>query len=226
LRAAVWYADTPHLRIDSLGRTLDIGTDEARMSAERELSRAFRRLPHEAVVGAVEELKTSMSADRWLELNAKFNSDEPMDWADVARVHSMGAEIGSHCHEHVLLHDGQSAETVEFQLQQSKQSIELHLGRCKYLAYPSGGAGDVSPFALGVAKKNFDMCFSSIGGEITKRADAHLLPRINCHNDLSLFKFNVDTAFRHNGAYARHLSGLHPVLKIRVKPGTLQSPED
>lgn len=64
-------------------------------------------------------------------------------WEQLKEMSDYGCEIGSHTHNHVPL-DDLSAEEVEYELKTSKDLIEKHVGKCRYLSLPAGRRFDTS----------------------------------------------------------------------------------
>ena len=136
LRASIFYSRHKHAKI--LNEKFDISTRARKRTALNVISKKLKSSPQRITNQIVEDLIDLIPPDKWLELNHLFSSDEPMNWSEVKRLHDRGAIIGSHCHDHFVLHNKQSMEEIGDQLQTSKALIQEHLGECKYIAYPNG----------------------------------------------------------------------------------------
>jgi len=108
---------------------------------------------------AAQALKESCKRLDWQTVKAWLNrireaSDRPapnpelydfMNWDEVRELHRQGFEIGSHTVEHPIL-SRISQTALQRELTASKLTIEQELQTtCKVIAYPNGGAADVSP---------------------------------------------------------------------------------
>jgi len=133
-----------------------------------------------------------LTDDRWMEINGLFSSDAPMNWTDVEKLNSAGVIIGSHCHDHFIVHDNQAHPEIDYQLKTSKELIEQHLGECKYFVYPNGTQKDISLYSItSVQKSGYLLGFSSIPGEVDNQSNPYILPRIHPSSDFGRFKFTV-----------------------------------
>jgi len=161
-----------------------IASGASRAAASNALSAALYRLPQEGVRKLCAAMTETLGAERQAELDAKFDSDRPMSWAQVKAMRDAGVEIGAHCHEHALLHRGQPREEVERQIITSKTLLEDRLGRCRYFAYPVGNTAHIGPAAVrAVRDAGFDAAFSTISGTLAASRDDFLLPRVMLNPD-------------------------------------------
>ncbi len=48
------------------------------------------------------------------ELNYEFKSEELLNWQEVIMLKDMGCTIGSHTHDHVILHQNQTEENIKY----------------------------------------------------------------------------------------------------------------
>lgn len=198
LRASV--LNTSHRRIKVLDREFDVDTDDHRRRTMLEISRYLKMSKLQVVSQVVEDLKSLLPQGQWDELNDRFSSDAPMDWTELRSLRNSGAVIGSHCHDHFLLHDGQSLDEIERQLSVSKQLLDTHIGDCDYIAYPNGTTRDIFSEALSlVAQQGYKAGLTTVSGEVEPGIPSLLLPRIGASTpDFDHFRFIVNTSFRHN----------------------------
>lgn len=202
IRTALLYTEKPQVYLRTLRKGFDTTTREKRLAAARVIVEATKRAPLGLVDQVATECLEQVSSAKWAELNAQFKSEEPMSWDDVVSVTSMGATIGSHCHDHCILHSNQSREEVHRQINESKAAIEKNVAECKYMAYPNGTVDDISSVAYSAAKRaQFQMAFSTIEGEITADFDCLLAPRIFAVPEYEEFCYRLNRTGRHNAGY-------------------------
>jgi len=203
IRAAVLYTKQRSVRIGSMSRTFRLTNREDRLAAECVIATAAKRAPEAIADRIMRDCLNLLSIEQWTELDALFSSDEPMSWADVKRVRSLGGTIGSHCHDHCILHARQRDEEVQYQIVQSKLLVEENIGECKYMSYPSGTMPDVSPAAYAAVKDaGYRMAFTGIEGETTADADRHLAPRIRAAPDYEEFRYLLSRSAKLSEGYA------------------------
>jgi peptidoglycan/xylan/chitin deacetylase (PgdA/CDA1 family) len=93
-----------------------------------------------ATVFVVTGFTDSGAALRWYGIEDEQESAaaelRPLTWRELADLHDIGWEIGSHTVTHPLLPE----QELRGQLEQSRASIADRLGRCETLAYPYGVA--------------------------------------------------------------------------------------
>src|SRR6267143_1325891 len=140
---------------------------------------------------------------RW---NCDWSSDvcssDLMDWDDVRAVATMGGTVGSHCHDHCILHEKQSPDEIRRQLNESKAAIQSHVGECSYFAYPNGTASDISASAYrAVRSAQYRMAFSTISGEMTPNVDCFLAPRVDPVPAYEEFCYLLNRSSRQNQSY-------------------------
>ena len=205
LRTGIFYTEHKHLYIPSINNYFDISTEGKRISTIKLISKILKSSPQDTVRLLVDDLIRLLPAEKWLELNNLFFSDEPMNWDEVIKLHDTGVIIGSHCHDHAVLHSNQNNSEIDFQLKTSKDMIEKHLGKCKYFSYPNGRMDNIAPYSLISAEKNnYLLGFSTVRGEIGRGINNHLiLPRICAPFDMDSFNFVMSTSFLYNNRYNR-----------------------
>jgi len=198
MRVAILHTRNTFITI--LGKEIDVSSDRAKNSAILRVSRLLKTTPLEDITTIYEELLTALSKSEWTDLDGRFLSDEPMTWDEVRSLSKLGATIGSHCHDHFLLHGNQSLSEVADQLRKSKELIDENIGDCKYIAYPNGTKNDItSKSATMVHELGFSIGLTTINGEVSADSSPLLLPRIGtATTNLEYFKFSVNTSFRRN----------------------------
>jgi peptidoglycan/xylan/chitin deacetylase (PgdA/CDA1 family) len=211
LRASILYCKQRYVRV--LDDEFDISTEDRKAIALNAISRKLKSSPQEYAAQIIEDLVSLLSTDHWLELNHLFASDEPMNWTEVGKLNDLGAAIGSHCHDHIILHNKQNMEEIEHQLQTSKALIQKYVGECKYIAYPNGGPNDIFGSALSDVKaKQYLAGLTTVVGEVEPDTNPYALPRVGTSTqDMNQFIFTVNTSFRHNKSF-RKWSELLPVV--------------
>jgi len=211
IRVALLYSEERELPSEALRQTFRIATRQDRLAAIRAIAHAVKTSPLEVVDKIVAECMALMSRGRWADLNGRFESEQPMSWDEVVRTTTLGATIGSHAHDHCILHANQSEAEIRRQVHTSRVEIEKHVGSCRYFAYPNGTADDVCGSAqVAVQSEQFRMAFSTILGEVTPECDSFLAPRIFAVPDYEEFCYLLNRSAEHNADYraARQSSSL------------------
>ena len=150
----------------------------------------------------LEDLNALLPGERWDELNNRFSSEEPMDWEDVIQLHEDGVIIGSHCHDHALLHERESASEIDRQLRLSKQLIEDGLNVCKYFVYPNGTESDISPNAVNaVDSAGYALGISSVRADVHGECDRQILPRLRVASVPGSLELQLSVRFVLNARY-------------------------
>ena len=202
LRTAFLYTEHKVIHLASIQRSFEAGTPQAKRSALREASAAMKEAPLRIVEWMMSECRQLLRPERWAELDQRFASDEPMNWQDVIRIQSMGATIGSHCHDHCILHSEEPPPEVRSQVMDSKRVIEQQFGECKFLAYPNGTARDISATAYqSVREARYRMCFTTIEGEITAKSDLYYAPRVFAQPGFEEFCYMLNRTGTQNESY-------------------------
>jgi peptidoglycan/xylan/chitin deacetylase (PgdA/CDA1 family) len=202
LHASLFYTDRKFIEFKSINRNFDISTDEKRRMADKILLNILKTISQDKVIILVKELIELIPEQRWMELDNEFSSDEPMNWEDVQKLHESGVIVGSHCHDHCILHSNQSLEEVEHQLKASKELIENKLGISRYFSYPNGALQDISFQSMKLVRESgYLLGFSTILGEIDGTMNQHILPRVGGEKDLEVLKFDLNMGFRYRYVY-------------------------
>ena len=204
LRAALFSSESTSLHVRGINESFDISTWEKRVKAKNYLEVLIKNSPQHVVAQVIQELKGSIPGERWAEINGRFHSDQPMTWDDVKHLSDSGVAIGSHCHDHFILHSQQSRSEIHHQIATSKGLIETKVGPCVYLSYPEGGSSGLDASVLGaMADCHYELGFTSVGGEIREGLNPFLLPRLGTSPQFDHFRFNLNTSFRFNGSFRR-----------------------
>lgn len=203
LRAGILHTERKSATI--CNREFDLGNAAAKQLAISTVSAELKRVPQQSADRIIQELIGLIPADRWEELDDSFSSDGPMNWDDVKYMHEQGVCIGSHCHDHFILHGRQTEDDTIEQLRASKALIGDSLGKCDYIAYPNGRINDICADTLDrVRAAGYLAGFTTIGGEVMPTGNPFLLPRISASiENIDHFVFAINSSFRHNGTYAR-----------------------
>jgi len=101
-----------------------------------------------------------------------------LSWDDLRQMASLGFEIGSHSHTHILLAKA-SAELARFEVQMSKKILERELSHAiSSFAYPYGQAGAFSRGTDALLKTaGYSVGLTEEGTRIRLDADIFRLPR-------------------------------------------------
>jgi peptidoglycan/xylan/chitin deacetylase (PgdA/CDA1 family) len=179
IRTALLYTRRKQFHLKSAAKGFDLSSREKRLAAIKLVIEIAKKMQLDKLGLLLSECQQMLTPEQWAELNARFASDAPMTWSDVAQTRSLGATIGSHTQDHCILHANQTQQEIHQQLTNSKRAIADAMGDCKYLAFPNGTEEDVSTEARAAAESaQFAMAFSTIRGEITRDTDRLFQPRI------------------------------------------------
>ena len=85
-------------------------------------------LPQDEVEDVLSRLRELLSDERWAEVDAAFASEALLGWEDLHSLASRGVTVGSHTHNHAVLHQRQEADEILRQVRVSKATIEERLG--------------------------------------------------------------------------------------------------
>lgn len=203
VQTAISYTEDNSVDLQSIGRSFDIRNKELRISVIKKVLEILKTTPQNLADRIVEDIIRLLPDDRWSELNDLFSSDKLMSWGEVKELHESGVTVGSHCHDHAILHSKQSKDEIDTQLRTSKDLIEKYLGVCRYFAYPNGRMSDISLHALeSVMRNKYLLGFTTVTGEIVKgKCHPLLLPRVFPRIEIDSFKYALNTSFSNNGKY-------------------------
>lgn len=208
LRVGFFYNFYNFLKIPTIDKEFDISTEKGKINGYRYVIKIIKTSPIELTNKIINDVKKSMPHDKWLEINDRYSSDEPMNWRDVDELNNAGVNIGSHCHDHFLLHTNQPKKNVNKQLNVSKSLIEKRYGSCSYFSYPNGTIRDISHHSYNYIKNIYSLGFTTCAGEVSNATDKYFLPRIGAPEDLGNFKFNMSTSFIRNRIYKMQVNSL------------------
>ncbi len=212
LRVGFFDNNNTILNIPCLNTKFDISNENLQNSGYNYVSRIIKSLPQERVNAIIKNVKNSITNEKWLEINNRYSSDEPMNWRDVDELHSSGISIGSHCHDHFILHAKQSEKNVSKQLDISKSMISKRYGNCPYFCYPNGSFLDISHYTYNYIKNKYSLGFTTCNGEVSNTTNKYLLPRIGTHEDLEHFKFNMNFSYIRNRIYKKQYHSFHKTI--------------
>ena len=207
VQAAIFYTEHKSINLPSIRKSFEISNEQTRIPVINKVLEIIKTVPQKLVDQIIEDIIRLLPNDRWLELNSIFSSFEMMSWDEVKKLHDSGVIIGSHCHDHAVLHSRQSEEEIDFQLKTSKDLIEKHLGACRYFAYPNGRKTDISrPSLMGVKRNKYFLGLTTVPGEVEHSVNQFIIPRIFPRNDIDNFKYALNTNFRNKSNYYKWCS--------------------
>jgi peptidoglycan/xylan/chitin deacetylase (PgdA/CDA1 family) len=213
IRVALLYTEKKTVNLRSTNQSFSLTSREGRIAAAGRVVEVAKRAPLHQAEQIRNECIDQLTSGQRAELNNRFASDELMGWDDLGKLVAMGATVGSHCHDHCILHANQSDEEVRRQLTESKAAIEKHFGECEYLAYPNGTLSDISEVAYDAARAvRFRMGLTTISGEVTQNTDCLLMPRIHGATKYEEFCYLLNRSSRYNAAYQ--------AARLRLLPGS------
>lgn len=196
-RVALFYTHKPLLQISACKDVHPLQNEGQRESAFRSVVEVLKTSPLSQVEVVLAELVGLLSADEWAELNGLFESDQPMTWAEVKALANRKAVIGSHCHDHAILHAQQPRAEVERQLELSRKLIEENIGPCRHFVYPNGNINDVSPEAWRcVRRAGYLSGMTTVPGTVAQIRDMQLLPRCSFESAPAFVEHRIKAGFR------------------------------
>ena len=159
-----------------LGAGLDAPREDWTESGQLEaLLSQLKRLATPELVSIVQKLVELRQKDRSTAENDGV--DATMTWEDMAQIARRGAQLGSHTQSHRIL-TTIPATASQFELAESKRSLEARLGRpCTLFAYPNG-SWSPEVRAL-VANEGYRLAFVNSPGVWHSETDPWLIPRVN-----------------------------------------------
>lgn len=185
-------AQAPSIRLDAIGQTLELGTDEdGRRHAAARLLGLLKRSPESARLQALSELAAAAGVS--LSDDEKAGS-APMTWAQIREMSNAGMEFGSHTVSHPILSTIADDAQLQHELCESKAAIERELGRpVVALAYPVGGRDAINGDVLAATEKaGYRVAFTyQPGTEIPRQASRFSLPRIHVERYTTRARFKA-----------------------------------
>lgn len=177
IRCALLYTQKKQVKLEQIGKELSTSSRQDRLRSLAIVTRFVKRSSVSTVNQVVEEAKTWLSLDSWRKMEKMFSSEELMNWEDVRYLSQLGWDIGSHCHDHAILHDNNKVE-ASYQLSTSRKIIKEEIGQCDYFAYPNGEAGSICSRAVSeVSSSGYSLGLSTFPGDVRGTLDRFLLPR-------------------------------------------------
>jgi len=177
-RCALWYTDKDQVNIEGYDQVFDTSSMENKKNSLVRLMRFMKSTESFAVNHAVEQIKNWLPAAKWCELERQIPAEQILSWREVKELADSGWEIGSHCHDHAILHCGNNRAAIRYQLNRSLEMIMERIGYCKFFAYPNGERGFVSgPAIEEVEKAGYALGLSAEAGDIQGKLNRYLLPR-------------------------------------------------
>ena len=176
LRAALWGTRERAVRLDGPGLgELSLAGDAQRRAAVAAVTVALKRSPWAAGRALLAQLAALLGD----EPVPPGDDDAPLTWEEVAELARTGTAIGSHGHEHVILHDAQPPAEIARQLRRSKWEIEERIGPCLAFAYPNGGRADIAPAAERAARAcGYELAFAATPALVDRTSPRMRLPRL------------------------------------------------
>ena len=215
LRIAFFENPNKNIEIPSLKRTYNISSQILKDKGYLEVATLIKRYPKEKVDKVIEEIQGSLHLDFWEEMNHKYYSDMPMNWNDIDILQSNNVTIGSHCHDHLLLHSNQTKNDIIEQIETSKKIIESRYGVCKFFCYPNGLFKDISYNSYIEVKRKFSLGLTTAMGVVLNSTDRSLIPRIIAPEDFEQFKFNLNYSVISNKLYKSEYKNFMKNMKIQ-----------
>jgi peptidoglycan/xylan/chitin deacetylase (PgdA/CDA1 family) len=181
MRTALAFTEAESVRLPGRKRSFGLRSEDDRERASGHTATLLRTLPQPEVDALLTELRALLSERQWLELEERFSSEALMSWAELRELVQRGAVVGSHTHDHVVLHGAQPADELRRQVVDSRRDIEERLGvACRHFCYPRGSPGDVCAGAVeAVREAGYSTGLMNVGGPVRKAMDPALLPRIS-----------------------------------------------
>jgi peptidoglycan/xylan/chitin deacetylase (PgdA/CDA1 family) len=114
------------------------------------------------------------------------------NWRELRELAASGVHIGAHSVSHVRISQ-MSAIRQDFEIKESKRTIDTKIGQCISFAYPYGVQGTYNEATLAQVKEaGFRCAFLSHSDFVTTRDDAFELPRISIPGgDMPLYEFKA-----------------------------------
>ena len=133
-------------------------------------------------------------------MNHKYYSDMPMNWNDIDILQSNNVTIGSHCHDHLLLHSNQTKNDIIEQIETSKKIIEGRYGFANFFAIQMGYL-KIYLIIHTLHKRKFSLGLTTAMGVVLNSTDKLNTSRIIAPEDFEQFKFNLNYSVISNKLY-------------------------
>lgn len=126
-------------QVEMLGRPFPLLTREQRVLAFEGVRKEWKQLPAESRRKELDHLRQQFPSGETERLLTRFPGFGMMTPAEAGQLANAGVTIGSHGVWHELHHEKQSQDVIQAELSQSRQTLEMQLGRpCRYFAFPNG----------------------------------------------------------------------------------------
>ena len=141
------------LRVPGRDDPVDLQSAAARETVALQTLERFKRMDETKRRSSVQALFVELDVDP-----ASMPSDLMLDWDEARQMAGAGIEIGSHTVTHPIL-SRQTPEQVEWELSESKRTLEAELGRKAALfAYPNGTPDDYTPSVIEAVRRTGYRC--------------------------------------------------------------------
>ena len=206
LRVCLFAAGLTKLTLPRLGLEFSLADPARQRQTYQALRPVVESKPQSRVEMLVADLKEALPAQQWADLNGAFASEEFMNWEQVEEVARAGGSIGSHGHDHFIMHAAQDPREITEQLAQSRALITARLGECRAISYPRGTPADLCPHAVAQAQaQGYEMAFLAVRGDAGNAISPWLLPRLSTGSgpqvDLNLLHYQLATRWRWQAQY-------------------------
>jgi peptidoglycan/xylan/chitin deacetylase (PgdA/CDA1 family) len=182
VRLGLAHTDLERMALPSLDRSLDLGGDAQRQSALAYLLHLVRTQPQDRVNALGADIEGLLPAGRWQEVEALYADDlRMMNWDDIRALSAAGISIGTHCHDHCLMHGAQSESEIRRQIAVSRQLIEENTGKpCRHFVYPHGSVQNICRAAVReLESQGIQTAMTTITGTIESSSNRLLLRRLH-----------------------------------------------
>jgi len=209
VRQAIWNTDQKQVKIEACNQVYDVSSPEQRRISLSRLMRLMKTVDISSVDRIVREVRDWLSESRWDELEAANQDEELLQWSEVRQLSRSGWGIGSHCHDHAILHSNQSRNQIRYQLQASRKMITDRIEECRFFAYPNGERGFIAPAAVEEVKKaGYELGLSAEAGDIHGRLNRYLLPRRLAPRKMHRFLQTLHNSMFYRNRYAKWANGI------------------
>lgn len=178
-RLAILHSPARQLRLETLGITLELGPRRNRPAVYSELMMRLCKARFPVRYEVAKEAIASLPPDLYQELRDRFHSEELLTWEQLEQLASApNITIGAHTVSHVLLHENQPEEVINYEIGHCRKWLEERLRRpVVHFAYPGGMH---CPAARDAVKATGYQTAATIQpGEVTRDSDRFLLPRLH-----------------------------------------------
>ena len=165
--------ETSNLVLD--GETFNLGTRDARITADKKLRKHLKNMPQENRSEIIEEIESGLGEK--LQQNSELPEIyQPMEWNEIREMEESGlVAFGSHTCSHPILPNC-NEQHIEREMVLSRQRIEQNISKsCDLFCYPNGDFNDVT---TRIAKETGYACaLTTLEGMNTASSDRYKLKR-------------------------------------------------